>query len=473
MNDITILHLSDLHIDKTGTGYSRLLRNLISDIKSEIKHIDDKTMVLVVTGDILHQAPKYKENTKTFDNALKFFNDLYSVIKEKVVGVYITPGNHDKYRSENNQFLVPAYRAIDNECLTSTKKTPKFDDNFYKSFWKYHLDTYSKEHGSGYLELTKEIYKIFGLKDEDIKSKTHISETFGVDTLEINSKKYCFVILNTAWSCIDDNDNRNIIFGDFQLNKLRTQHRDIITQNIETNSPDLTVVIGHHPLNSFRGTEEDKLFTEMISFDGFDANVYLSGHTHDRTVTNWVNNRHSLNTFVTGIGWPENASGYHVSSNHTYSFYIFNLNANSVDVYVRSTNDGGVFSPDFRIYTNKQDANRKKLVFPIKTENAQAYIPLSVGGDHSSKAYYISNDFMEYIKVYFKKIEQLRTLLGMMLEQEKLDFYDSILDEKECSEEIDGSMYKYLFASVSDNYEISTDISDFFRKKVISCLKCY
>lgn len=68
--------------------------------------------------------------------------------------------------------------------------------------------------------------------------------------------------------------------------------------------------------------------------------AYLCGHTHDRAIINWVNNRHSINTFMTGIGWPENNSGYHIGS-HTYSMYVFNLDANSIDIYVRSTDDGG------------------------------------------------------------------------------------------------------------------------------------
>lgn len=33
MNDMTILHLSDLHIDTSGNNYSRLLHKLIDDIQ--------------------------------------------------------------------------------------------------------------------------------------------------------------------------------------------------------------------------------------------------------------------------------------------------------------------------------------------------------------------------------------------------------------------------------------------------------
>lgn len=45
-----------------------------------------------------------------------------------------------------------------------------------------------------------------------------ISErTYGVNILKVEDKKYCFVMLNTAWSCADDQDTRQLILGQFQL----------------------------------------------------------------------------------------------------------------------------------------------------------------------------------------------------------------------------------------------------------------
>lgn len=58
MNDIVILHLSDLHIDATANTYSRLLKGLIKDIKNEIEFVPDKSMVITVTGDVIHQGQK-------------------------------------------------------------------------------------------------------------------------------------------------------------------------------------------------------------------------------------------------------------------------------------------------------------------------------------------------------------------------------------------------------------------------------
>lgn len=405
MDDIVILHLSDLHIDASSNTYSRLLKGLINDIKKEIVTVPDKSVVITVTGDVLHKGEK-----KAVPKAIKFFEDLYKVVKDKVVAIYIVPGNHDKFRTEENKFLIPAYRAI------GMNAAKKFNKEFYETFWKYQDETYSDEKGSGYLELTKKIYDIFGV--ENLDNHRYIKDTFGVDVIEVLGKKYCFVLLNTAWSCIDETDTRQLILGKFQIDEIKRQYHDLV-DGLSEEGVELTLVLGHHPIGALFGQEEDGIFSEMISFEELNANAYLCGHTHDRTVINWVNNRHSINTFMTGIGWPENNSGYHIGS-HTYSMYVFNIEANSIDIYVRSTDDGGTFNPDFRIYTNTVDKSNKKIVFPIKTQKAQTYISLGSGPDRSSKAYYISDEFMEYIREYVLRIGSLRQSVGMMIEGDQL-----------------------------------------------------
>lgn len=460
MNDIVILHLSDLHIDATANTYSRLLKGLIKDIKNEIEFVPDKSMVITVTGDVIHQGQK-----KAISNAIKFFEDLYKVVKEKVIAIYIVPGNHDKFRTEENKFLIPAYRTV------GMDKNSKFDKNFYESFWKYQTETYGNEKGSGYLEFTKKVYEIFGVSDVD--SHKYIADTFGVDVIDVYGRKYCFVMLNTAWSCIDETDTRQLILGKFQIDKIKEEYHNLVDRLDEP--VELTLVLGHHPIGALAGQEEDSIFTEMISFEELNANAYLCGHTHDRTVINWVNNRHSINTFMTGIGWPENNSGYHVSS-HTYSMYVFNIEANSIDIYVRSTDDGGEFNPDFRIYTNTVDKSNKKIVFPIKAQKAQTYISLGAGPRRSSKAYYISDEFMEYINEYVLRIGRLRQSIGMMIEGDKNELYENIpssddwYDDEETKLEEncyskDEIVYNYFFADIKSDKEdekIEAIISNIF-----------
>lgn len=450
MNDLTILHLSDLHIDGSSKKYSRLLDSLLEDITTEIKYVRDNSLVVVVTGDVLHKGPQYSKSKNAFDNTLQFFDKLRRILDKKVTGIYIVPGNHDKYRTVENDFLVSAYRSMKRQPLeeqSTSTGAQNFGNAFYSKFWKYHLDTYKERTGTGYISLCKEIYKIFGMSEDEIAKKTYIQNTFGVDIIEVLGKRYCFVLLNTAWSCNDDSDNRNLILGQFQIDKMKSQFNSMI----EHGRPEATIVLGHHPLDALIGEEEDRIFSEMIAFEGLDANIYLCGHTHDRVVNNWVNNRHSLNTFVTGFGWPETPNGQHVGD-HYYSMYVLNLNANSIDVYVRSTNDSGNFQPDFRIYTSELQNVGKKLVFPVRTQDTQTFIPLHVGNNRSPKAYYISNSFMEYVRKYTRSIHALYAKAAKILEDNKNVAFDTFFSENS-GDEADEPLYNYFFANVTGQEE--------------------
>lgn len=441
MNDVAILHLSDLHIDNTGHNYSRLLKGLLADIKKEIKKVPDGKLVVAVTGDIIHQGKQ-----GALDAAKHFFQDLKQTLGEKSAGIYIVPGNHDKARTEENKFLVSAYRKM------LTQENCSFDDTFQKSFWPIHLNTYSTEHGSGYIELTKYIYKLFGVDT----SKEFVENTFGVDMLEIGGKRYCFVLLNTSWSSMDDNDTRNLIFGDFQMQRIKASFHDITDGDM----PCLTFVLGHHPIGCFNGVEEDKVFSEMISFEELDANVYLCGHTHDRTAINWYNNRHSINTLMTGVGWPESGKA-HVGD-HYYSLYVFNTDINSIDVYVRNTNDGGTFFPDFKIYTNDADTSAQKLVLPIKAQAAHAYISLGSGVADSSKAVYVSNSLLKYAQQFGIRIGKFCKESGCWQESDKSGFFDGFCtDGLDMSpEEADEVVYNHLFAQMPQIHQETEQMLD-------------
>ena len=97
MNDLTILHLSDLHIDGQA-AYPEILKNLLVHIKEEIAPTREKTLVVAVTGDIID-----KGNKAAIDNAKKFF---------EVAGIVLVPGNHDIFRSNSCKFIIPACRTF-------------------------------------------------------------------------------------------------------------------------------------------------------------------------------------------------------------------------------------------------------------------------------------------------------------------------------------------------------------------------
>lgn len=419
MNNLVILHLSDLHISGEGSTYSKLLKALLCDIEKQIQSVANNSLVIVVTGDIINAGDK-----KALSNAKKFFKSLKKVTQEKVAAIYIVPGNHDKKRTDSNAFMVPGYRElidrskrISNENSADGVKKTDFGDSFKKSFWTIHEKTYDD---SGYFDLMKYVYDdLFCMPDIGVIAK----RTYGVHVLSIGQDKYCFVLLNTAWSCADKYDSRNLLLGQFQLDELR---RDFHEQTDE-DEISMTFVMGHHPIESLHGVEQDALFSTMISYTEICANVYMCGHTHDRSVVNWTNNRHTIHTLTTGFGWPEEPSPR--VHDHYYSLYAFNLPLNSLDIYVRKTNDGSEFIPDLSIYTGSQTNNGDRLLRPIKYQEAQGTIQLSTASGIPISTTYASTDFLKDAKRYHEKLTKVAVETGMLLEEGIRDFLDDVRQE--------------------------------------------
>lgn len=397
MNELTVLHLSDLHITTT---LSDILQNLLDDIKEQVRDVEPGKLIIVVTGDILHKADINARHA-----AEAFFLKLHDVLQGKCARIYIVPGNHDAKRTKEKQYLIPSWRfyrrgvaeisVTGGNGTNNKKKGPDiFDKEFHDVFWKYIEKGYRD---SGYRDLVKYVYKLFGM---DSKNFSFIEDTFGVKYEVIGGVNLVVVLLNTAWSCLDDHDNRQQILGKFQIEEIKRQYTEV-NDSLRRKSNKLTIVIGHHPIEAFYGSDQDRLFSELTAYNSLDADFYLCGHTHDRAVTNWSNNRHFLKTFVCGIGWPESNAQLHAGHDHTYAIYQFNMDLNSVDVMVRSTNDDGTFQPDMTIYSNKRDRETKKLVFPIKEHHLQSYFPLtSADNDVPPKCCYFDSELVSAMQEY-------------------------------------------------------------------------
>lgn len=448
MNDLIILHLSDLHIDNKGISFSKLHQALLNDIKNQITHIPDKRLVIVVTGDIIN-----KGDHDALQNAKKFFQRLKDITEEKLKAIYVIPGNHDKKRTSINDFLIPAYRGLSSD---STSKL--FDKEFENKIWPLHMQEYEE---SGYSELIDYIYnELFKMYEIGNVAKS----TFGVHILEIEGKKYCFILLNTAWSCRDNYDTRKLILGKFQIEEISRQFHECT----DDDTVYMTFAIGHHPIECFLGTEQDTLFSHLISYTEINANAYLCGHTHDRNVIDWSNNRHAIHTLMTGFGWPEEPSER--VHDHYYSIYFFNLDLNSMDIYVRKTNDGSGFIPDLSIYTGKNTQETNKLVRPIHFEEAQGSIVLSTANDVPSKTVYASTEFLHYSKLFQYRIHEISLDSGSIIEAYKNDLYENLLlDTEEDEEELaktDSLLLEYL-----NDPDIVIDLSEVDLARIKNVLK--
>lgn len=204
----------------------------------------------------------------------------------------------------------------------------------------------------------------------------------------------------------------------------------------------MTVVLAHHPSNWLKDCEEDVLRSELNSSDGFNADVYLCGHTHNRDVIHWFNNRKSLTTLVTGLGWP-NESGEERTDLHTYSIYVFNLEINSMDIYVRRTRDDESFISDLSIYTNEKNNEKQKIVFPIKRKNNEAFMEISRPKGRFDKAHYMTTELMVSMKKFVLNLSQFCQSLSDCIEKQRNDFFEGI---EGINDEEDKELFQLLFS---------------------------
>lgn len=418
MNDFTILHLSDLHINREGKKLSILHENLLRDIEVEMRVSED--IIVVVTGDILDKA-EYKYR----DNVIAFFEKLHEILGDRLKGLYIVPGNHDKIRNIMDESVIIKYYTLEQE----NKK-----QEFYQQYWK-HLKMAFYE----YLEVLKDIYKVF----PNIKFPENIEkDTYGVETIQISDKNLCFLLFNTAWSCLGEDDERHLLLGDFQMEEIKQQY--IKKYNALDKPFDLTIAVAHHPIDWLEGKEENMMKADILCNNSLNANIYICGHTHNRDVINWQNNRHSMTTLVSGLGWPDGNTDHPYA--HTYSSYVFNLDVNSIDVYVRSSDDNYVFEPDFRIYTEQRNKEYNKIVMPINSCKTQAYFNLGTVKERSPKACYITDDIVHDLREYAILLGEIRSSMAHHLEKIKLDIYDNLNIDPNSKKRYKSESYEELLA---------------------------
>ena len=320
-----------------------------------------------------------------------------------------------------------------------------------------------------YIELVNKIYKIFNIKREKEKK----NETYGVFKQEIDGKKIVILSMNTAWSC-QENDERKLKFGEFQLKALKQQYEKLV----EKEETDLTIAIAHHPLNWLSGKEETMVQSCILSNYGLNCDIYISGHIHNRDVISWESTRHSLTTLVSGLGWPDEEEDAQHPYAHTYSSYTFNLDINSIDVYVRSSDDNSFFEPDFRIYRNRRDKENHKIVMPIDHSKTQAFFTLGVAKGRSPKACYITSEILEWIQSYTKVIGAFQDRMYDYLEMQKMDFLEQceVYTENKCeitSEKKSGNFDKVDYEAVRSFFNYGKRLGEekqvYFEVKDIKC----
>lgn len=393
MNEVCILHLSDLHIvnqrNDGKVAISTALKNLIVDIKNQTEFIDK--IIIVVSGDIAYAG----EIGKYSGAVIEFFESLSNAIPNKVISVQIVPGNHDF----NREFAKENITKM--EMNTDSFST---DSDFLLGY-------------ADYKKTIEEIFSVFKLPPNTF--------TFGVNAVELDDTSVCFVRFNTAFGSVGDNDKRSLHIGKYQLQKLLSDYRNIIHQcNVENKPVCLTLGISHYPFNWLNPIDEAEINEHMMKQDFLKIDILLCGHVHKFAILNYFNHEHSVMTLMTGIGWgnikPENAN-----DQHRYSIYMLDISRNTCDIIMRRTKDNLDFGFDYSVYTSEAEEDEKKFIYPLKMNKSATFLKMKSPNPILVKSIHINDDIMADIAVVSKCIANFRGALSLKLDEYKNDFLEN------------------------------------------------
>lgn len=374
--DISILHLSDLHITVKNGSYSEVLGNLIDDVKEQCSHL--KYIILVITGDIIDKAQYTQENISVI---IDFFNHLKVALGDKIIGVQVVPGNHDKKQHNVDKMMVDTQRALNTQS------------NIDKATWRYFLVSFQD-----YINMVNQIRSIFD------DNATPLENSYYVEYIDQHDFRLIFINLDTAWASLGgSSDLRQLKIDEVQLTELKEEYQKYRTN---TDKPVYTIMVAHHPLNWLNQIDESFITPWLFNSEYFNINFYLCGHTHDRQIKSILDTYHSYVTLVTGIGWDEKNADSE-KDRHRYSIYNIDFNNQICEIIIRKTKANGTFDDDSDVLLTEFEKETGKIYLPLNTRNSYPImqIPFYWNAKLKKEYLFINNSIIEAIqkinKIFF------------------------------------------------------------------------
>ena len=332
MKKTVIIHLSDIHFDNSENSKT-LFDNLKSDL-IEMKTKVGKYDLMAITGDCVDRGRV--ELFEAFN--VKLIDILKACdIKKNQNRIIIVPGNHDV--SHENSWL--------------TKLRDDYDD---------------------YTEMNENIKKdlsLFFKEYNDFVGKYSIPPNgIGVKFFSCGLMKIRVIFVNSSWSTLTNNKYGELLVGQEQIDEINNQ----ITKKKNCKC-DLTIACLHHPLDWF--TYDERIKLQSLLYDRLQVDFLLHGHIHDSSYEFITNMDNMTSIFCTGISYHKTGENCSRKDGMRYSIYEIDTDTRTVNIYLRSTNDKGIFVGDNRLYTkvNKEGyftmpiGNVIECLFPVKSAN--------------------------------------------------------------------------------------------------------
>jgi predicted MPP superfamily phosphohydrolase len=304
---ITWLHLSDLHNCKERTGWDahRVLRPLVTDLKTMEKEHDLLPQMIFFTGDAAFGnigEPKGSTMREQFDGAHELLEQvrrtfLVEIAKENV---FIVPGNHDVDRTEVTQDQTSWLKA-QTEALVVNDLLHKAGKQ-----WQRYMDR---------LKIYQESLARYGydhlLNDQ---SRLIYAQTRSFHGLDVGIAGF-----NSAWACGGDGEKGHLWFGgDWQSGEL--------TEKLS--GADFRLALMHHPFGWFVEAEDAPL---KILFER-DFAFHLHGHEH----LGWVDAKADGHVRIAAAACYDRSN-----IENGYNFVRLNLETGEGEVWLRRYDSQG------------------------------------------------------------------------------------------------------------------------------------
>lgn len=239
--EITWLHISDIHLNKTGTETRRMRMQLVSYLKTEQVSYD----YLFVTGDL-----RYAPNGEFDPETCSFLTDVMNAAHIRVENVFIIPGNHDIEREDSKRkaSLTSIWNDFDS-CYDSKEGIFRSEDLIAIASGQERFN-----------EIIESFYK--ELPDRVAKYKDTLHPHFNVVTDKLN-------VLHVNSTLLYTGEHQNDL-------AIGTYHLMDALMKIDKSKP--IILLSHYSFDFLNRNEQKQILRLLTDYN---IQLWLAGHEHD------------------------------------------------------------------------------------------------------------------------------------------------------------------------------------------------
>jgi predicted MPP superfamily phosphohydrolase len=297
MNQINILHLSDLHYDSLREkDLSIILNALLTDLKGLKDHENTRPHIVAFSGDLVKTGDSKNDFEKVESN---FITPLLETLGLDYDSFFLSPGNHDLQKSSVKEIHELGLK----QALTDRDKINQLFDTI--------------DDNQEYFERLNN-YNIFR---DSLSSKNIITSNilYSTHQITINGFSVGIACLNSSWrsSCKGD---------EADYGKLLVAERQLDTAVKDIKDCQLRIGLFHHPFEWINIIE--RINIKLRAFQHFD--LLLFGHNHEPEPRYEYSGSHGALQNICGCLYQ--SRDYY----NGYSIINYNLVEKKVNIYLRS-----------------------------------------------------------------------------------------------------------------------------------------